>query len=257
MKKSIFSVLLISLFLSNVVVAQEVDYSKKAHLAFDEGVVLSCVNRLQNQEGRTNFNWKDSMVGAFVTVRLNNFFTLDILARTEVFYPFLHSFNGMKVAPKQTLLYAFDEFVGIPFRFDKFKYFALNVVPGGHFMYQLSDEYNLFYIGGGAIVGAELPISSKWTVLLDGTFTVDYPNLGSNKLVQPFNLSWQWQTSLGVRYSKKMTNKYSYLGKKSVRERKQPEVEKESAEVSIDAASASEVKEISTEATDASEIKEE
>jgi len=190
---------------------EKVEVGNKPNIFFDEGIALACVNRLQEQEERSNFNWKDSLIGAYFTVHINDFFTFDVLSRTEVFYPFLHTFNGMEVFSKQTILYAFDELVGIDYKLKKFKYFTLNVVPGVHLMYQLTDEYHLFYFGGGLIIGAELPIAKNWTLLADGTFTCDYPNLGSNSLVQPFYFSWQWQTSLGVRYSKKKQNAYSYI----------------------------------------------
>ena len=81
-------------------------------------------------------------------------------------------------------------------------------------MYQLSDEYHLGYFGTGAIVGFELPVSSRWTILLDGTFSVDYANLGGNSLMQPYDLAWSWQGSLGFRYSRAKLNNYSYLGHK-------------------------------------------
>ncbi len=190
---------------------KSVDYSEKFHFVFEEGAVFASVTRLQEESGRSNFVWNNRMIGMFFVTRLNNLFSFDIYARTEGLYPFLHTFNGMEVFAKQTILYAFDEFVGVPFRFNKFKYFTFELIPGGHLMYQLSDEYHLFYFGGGIVVGGEVPVANRWTVLFNGTFTCDYPNLGSNKLIQPFDLSWHWQTSFGIRYSKKMTNKYSIL----------------------------------------------
>ena len=48
-------------------------------------------------------------------------------------------------------------------------------------------------------------------MLLDGTFSFDYPNFGTNSLVQPYDYAWQYQLNLGVRYSVKGKNKYSYI----------------------------------------------
>ena len=69
----------------------------------------------------------------------------------------------------------------------------------------------MHYLGGGALAGLELPIEPRWSILLDGTFSFDYPNFGTNSLVQPYDYSWQYQLNLGVRYSVKGKNRYSYI----------------------------------------------
>ena len=131
--------------------------------------------------------------------------------RTSVFYPIYNTFNDVKQYPKQTVLYAFDLFAGPIIETDMWKYVRLKFGLGLHYMYQLSDEYHLNYLGGGALAGLELPIEPRWSILLDGTFSFDYPNFGTNRLVQPYDYSWQYQLNLGVRCSVKGKNKYSYI----------------------------------------------
>ena len=97
---------------------------------------------------------------------------------------------------------------------DPSKYSAFVKNPGDiteDVMYQLSDEYHLFYFGAGGIAGVEIPLAKRWTIILDGSFTLDYPNWGGNRLMLPFDWGWQWQTSLGVRYSKKLPNRFHLL----------------------------------------------
>jgi len=183
----------------------------KISFTFDEGIALARITRIQEQTNVSNFVWKDSLIGMYFTANIKNLMPFDIFARTEVFYPFLHTFNGMKVFAKQTILYAFDFLAGVPFRFDFFKYASLTLKPALHVMYQLSDEYHLFYFGAGGIAGVEIPIAKRWTIILDGSFTLDYPNWGGNRLMLPFDWGWQWQTSLGVRYSKKSPNRFHLL----------------------------------------------
>ena len=98
-------------------------------------------------------------------------------------------------------------------------------------MYQLTDEYHMNYLGGGLLAGLELPLAKRWTILTNGTITVDYPNLGTNRLVQPFDLVRQYNVSVGVQYSKRGKNKYSYLRKIRFKKPKAKGTQKETAEI--------------------------
>ena len=98
-------------------------------------------------------------------------------------------------------------------------------------MYQLTDEYYINCLGGAFFAGVELPLAKRWTILTDGTVTVDYPNLGTNRLVQPFDLAWQYNVSVGVQYSKRGENKYSYLRKIRFKKPKTKGAQKEAAEI--------------------------
>ena len=92
-------------------------------------------------------------------------------------------------------------------------------------------------MGIGVVSGFEYPIAKHWTILTDAMFSVDYPNFGSNSLVQPFDYSWQYHASLGVRYSKKGRNEYSYIDSRvkknsAVQETQEPADDKNSDAVS-------------------------
>lgn len=180
---------------------------------FDEGLCFDMVTRLQKQENynRSNFVWQDYLIGAYFDVRTVNMKPFNLMGRTCVYYPFYHTFNGMEQFAKQTILYAFDFFTGVQFQTDMWKYVRLNLTPGIHYMYQLTDEYHMNYLGGGIVAGIELPIARRWTIINNGTFTLDYANLGTNQKMQPYDMSWSYSVSLGVQYSKKKLNKYAYI----------------------------------------------
>ncbi len=183
----------------------------KPFVMFDEGFTFAQVTRLELQEGRSNFVWEDNMVGAYFGMQTVNIQPADSMVRIAALYPFSHAFNDVEQVAKQTILYAFDLFAGPVFRGDFWKYVRLNFAVGLHYMYQLSDEYHYNYLGLGMVCGFEYPIAQHWTILTDAMFTLDYPNLGSNSVIQPFDYSWQYHASLGVRYSKKGKNTYSYI----------------------------------------------
>lgn len=199
---------------TNVEINEKTGFPKikaKPFVMFNEGIAMAQVTRIQTVSGRSNFVWQNDMIGAFFQIQTRNMKPLNSVIRTSVFYPFYNKFNGVKQFPKQTILYAFDLFAGPILETDMWKYVRLKFGLGLHYMYQLSDEYHLNYLGGGALAGLELPIEPRWTILLDGTFSFDYPNFGTNRLVQPYDYSWQYQLNLGVRYSVKGKNRYSYI----------------------------------------------
>ena len=199
---------------TNVEINEKTGFPKikaKPFVMFNEGIAMAQVTRIQTVSGRSNFVWQNDMIGAFFQIQTRTMKPLNSIIRTSVFYPFYNKFNEVKQFPKQTILYAFDLFAGPILETDMWKYVRLKFGLGLHYMYQLSDEYHLHYLGGGALAGLELPIEPRWTILLDGTFSFDYPNLGTNRLVQPYDYSWQYQLNLGVRYSVKGKNRYSYI----------------------------------------------
>ena len=199
---------------TNVEINEKTGFPKikaKPFVMFNEGIAAAQVTRIQTVSGRSNFVWQNDMIGAFFQIQTRNMKPLNSVIRTSVFYPFYNKFNEVKQFPKQTILYAFDLFAGPILETDMWKYVRLKFGLGLHYMYQLSDEYHLNYLGGGALAGLELPIEPRWTILLDGTFSFDYPNFGTNRLVQPYDYSWQYQLNLGVRYSVKGKNRYSYI----------------------------------------------
>ena len=186
----------------------------KPFVMFDEGLSFALVTRILKQEGRSNFVWQDYLIGAHVAMMTENIKPFDLMLRVTAFYPFYHTFNGMQQYPKQTILYAFDLFSGPVIQANMWNYVRINLSAGLHYMYQLTDEYHLHYLGLGLFAGLELPVAWHWTILLDGTAALDYPNLGTNGTMQPYDYAWQYHINLGVRYSKKGANQYSYIHSK-------------------------------------------
>ena len=186
---------------------------EKPFVIFDEGVTFDMVTRLQKQDKhqRNDFVWQDYLVGAYFDMTSVNMKPVNSMIRISAYYPFYHTFNGMEQVAKQTILYAFDVFAGPVIHADMWKYVRLNLAGGIHYMYQLSDEYHLNYLGAGILTGIELPVARRWTIVNNGTFTLDYANLGSNQRMCPYDYSWSYQISLGVRYSKKYLHKYAYI----------------------------------------------
>lgn len=186
---------------------------QRPYVTFDEGITFDMITRLQKQDknNRSDFVWQNYLAGAYFTVKSENIKPFNEMIRVSAYYPFYYTYNGMEQIAKQTILYAFDLFAGPAFQLDMWKYVQLNLAGGLHYMYQLSDEYHLNYLGAGILGGIELPIAQRWTIVNNGTFTLDYANLGTNKTVQPFDYSWSYQVSLGVRYSKKKLHKYAYI----------------------------------------------
>ena len=185
--------------------------TKKPFLMFNEGFSFASVTRIEKQSGKSNFGWEDYMIGLYFSMQTGNLKPFDLTLRTAVYYPFYHTFKGQRVYAKQTVLYAFDVFAGPTFQFDFWKYVRLNLTPGLHYMYQLSDEYHLNYLGVGGLVGIELPVTRHCNLLVDGFLSVDYPNLGTNYKVQPFTYAWNYQINIGFRYSLANPNRYSYI----------------------------------------------
>lgn len=184
---------------------------QRPFIMFNEGAAYTLITRLEKQDKRSNFVRQNHLAGLFFSLQTENMKPVNSMIRIAAYYPFFNTFNGMRQYPKQTILYAFDLLAAPMIQADMWKYVRLNFAGGLHYMYQLTDEYHMNYLGGGLLAGVELPLARRWTILTDGTATLDYPNLGTNRLVQPFDFAWQYNVSVGVRYSKKGENKYAYI----------------------------------------------
>lgn len=148
----------------------------------------------QKQNDRSNFVWQNYFVGACLTLQAENIKYINPMFRIAAYSPFYNTFNRMQQFPKQTVLYAFDVFTGPAFK-TNIKDIRFTLTPGIHYMYQLSDEYHLNYPGGGISEGIELPVARHWSILNNGTITLDYANSGTNKDIQNFDISYQYQAS--------------------------------------------------------------
>lgn len=178
---------------------------------FDEGISYCQVTRIEKLSDRSNFVRENMMIGAYFTTQTVGLPMFDLELDVSAYYPFYQAFNGMEQTPRNVLNYAFDGYLAATGTYKKFEYVNLTGSIGMHYMYQLTDEYHMNYLGLGATVGLEFPISQGWTVVNRNFFSYDNANLGKNKLVQPFYGSYQYHINLGVRYSRRVRNAYSYI----------------------------------------------
>jgi len=239
-RQSIFVLLLllISVFYANAEQSeQDVEINSKTgfpeikakpYVAYDWGACYNLITRIQLQQTRSNFVYQDHLFGLFFGLQTYDMKPLNSMARVSVYMPFYKTFNGMEQKSKQSFLYGFDAFYGIKLDFDMWKYVRFDFAAGPHLTYELTDAYHLVYLGGEVLVRMELPISTRWTILMDANFSLDYANCGTNSSMQPFEIAYQYQYNLGARYSKKSTNQYSYLhSKPKTSEQLQKDAEKE------------------------------
>lgn len=185
----------------------------KPFVIFDYGLTSSWVNRVINQEeyGRSNFNFQDFLVGAYVSMQTKNMKPLNSMIRLAGFYPLSFTFNNVPQVSKAILRGCADLFAGILLELDMWNYLRINISPGFHTYYQYSDRFNYVHLGGAVLANLELPIAKFWTIKIDGIASLDYANLGSNKDIEIYDVCWQYQLDIGFRYSKKAPNKYNYL----------------------------------------------
>ena len=178
---------------------------------FDEGVSFCQVTRIESLSDRSNFVRENMMIGAYFTTQTVGLPMFDLELDISAYYPFYQAFNGMEQTPRNVLNYAFDGYLAATGTYKKFEYVNLSGSIGMHYMYQLTDEYHMHYLGLGISAGLEFPISQRWTIVNRNFFSYDNANLGKNKLVQPFYASYQYHINLGVRYSRRVYNDFSYI----------------------------------------------
>ncbi len=189
------------------------DKSNKPFLVFDYGAAGAYVTRIQKQTGRSNFVFEDTLVGLYFSARTQNFLPLNLMARVAAYYPLYSTFNKVKQDPKQTLLYGFDLILAPIFEIKDWKYMRLDLGAGLHVLYQLTDAWHYVGIGIPLLVQAQFPVAKRWTVFLNTIASIDYGNIGTNKVSSPVDINYEYQLSIGVRYSKKLTNSPSYINK--------------------------------------------
>jgi len=193
-------------------------------VSFNEGVSYGQLTRIEILKDRSNFVRENFLIGAFVNAKTDNFWLLDFVLQIGAYYPFYNAFNGMEQFAKNPILYAIDSYFGVVYSVDIFKYVLFDISLGMHYMYQLTDEYHMCYLGLGTLNTIEFPIAKNWTIVNNYFFSYDDANLGSNKKVQKFNASYQYHIDLGIRYSRKAPNSYYYIDVEKIRREKQAEV---------------------------------
>ena len=190
------------------------EITDKPYVMFNEGLSFAMVNRVEKLEDRSNFVREDYMLGIFGQMQTVNMKPMDSILSLSLYYPVYHTFNGMKQESKQFLLYAIDLYYGLLINMDMWKYVNIKMSGGLHYMYNLTDEYHMHYVGPAILLGLELPLAKNWSIIVNGFASLDYPNLGTNYKIQPFDFSWQYHMNTGFRFTRLGANKFSYIHSK-------------------------------------------
>lgn len=178
---------------------------------FDEGVSYCQVTRIEKMDNRSNFVRENMMIGPYFNMQTVDFSFFDFVLNLSAYYPFYQAFNGMPQKPRNMFNYAINGFFGITGTYNHLKFVELNMSLGMHYMYQLTDEWYMNYLGIGGCLGLKLPVTKNWSIVNNNYFSYDNANLGNNKNIQPFAGSYQYQIDLGISFSKKVLNKYYYI----------------------------------------------
>lgn len=186
---------------------------KNTKLTFTEGISYAQITRIETIPNAPNYIRETMLGGAFFSVRTNDLSLFDFIFTLSAYYPFYNAFNGMPQKTHNMFNYALDSFLGVVYTYDRLSWVKIDTALGMHYMFQLTDEYYMHYMGLGLMLGIQFPLTRRLTLIEQNYFSLDNANLGSNKNVQPFDGSYQYHISLGLRYSKKVPNEYHYIGK--------------------------------------------
>jgi len=178
---------------------------KKLFVTFNYGPTASWLTRIINQTGRSNFVLKDFMPGLYFTTELQNLPLITPEVRLAVYYPLVSTFNRMEQVMSSPLRMALDLFSGVRFEL-QWLFFRFSGGPGLHVLYLSSERWHYVNLGFALTAGIEMALNPGWSLMIDGFASIDNGNLGSNQQMEPFNIVYQYQTSIGVRYSKKKRN---------------------------------------------------
>ena len=189
------------------------EFKKKVYLTYDWGATGSWLNRIIKQTERSNFVYQDFLAGAFFSMGLHSVPVIVPSIRVAAYYPMRSTFNDMIQKSKSPLHIGVDALAWMKFEFLDLRYVRLNAGPGLHLFFLTADRWHYLDLGGGIALGIELPLTTRWTLLLDGYATLDSGNMGKNRLMEPFDIVYQYQIDLGARYSKKKDNAYAIFGK--------------------------------------------
>jgi hypothetical protein len=191
--------------------AADTPASPKHPFVFSEGVAASWLTRIIKQTGRSNFVFGDFLPGLYFSMKMANFNLLTPMIRLAAYYPLESTFNKIPQPAKTPLHYAADLFAAPNFELDMIKYARFNLAPGLHLFFLNSERWNYLNVGVAGLAGVELPLTRGWTVLINGMVSLDNGNLGGNRNMEPFDIVYQYQVDIGIRYSKKAPNEFSYI----------------------------------------------
>lgn len=193
-------------------------YRNKFFLLFDQGATAAWNTRIIKQTERSNFVFEDFLAGLYFTTRTKNFSSLlpiklpfELLGRVAAYYPLSHTFNKYPQPPVNMLNFGVDVFLAPVVQINFWDYAYLDIAAGPHFLYQKSDRWHYVHLGIGGMLGVQMPLARRWTLLLNGMASLDNANLGSNKKMEVYDIAWQYQASFGFRYSKRAPNVKSYI----------------------------------------------
>ena len=194
-------------------VVQLNDKTDKIFFTFNQGASASWLTRVINQNERSNFVFRDFLPGLYFGTELRNIPYIVPMMRLAAYYPLASTFNLMPQKPVTPLHYAVDMVLGLRFEPFNMKYVRINAGPALHIFFLNADRWNYVNLGAAAVMGIELPLASRWTLLVDGYASIDNGNLGANRRMEPFDIAWQYQLDIGFRYSKIKGNDTSLFGK--------------------------------------------
>ena len=221
MRKNILVVLFllvsVNLFAQNPAIDEKTGFpviKAKPFPVFNWGPSVANITRIIKQEDRSNFVYNESLVGFSFVMESKNMQPMNSMIRLAAFYPLSLKFNKHPQVIKNLFNFGIDLFAAPIIPLNMWEYIKFNIAPGLHFLYETSDRWNYLDLGLGIMVGAELPLAQKWTILVNGFFSYDYGNFGTNSFMEPYDYIWQYQLDIAFRYSKKALNKYSYIRKK-------------------------------------------
>jgi hypothetical protein len=197
---------------------EKIDKIDKIFFTFNQGATAAWLTRIITQTERSNFVFRDFLPGLYFGAELRTIKYVIPMARLAAYYPLISTFNLMPQKPKTPLHFAADMVLGARFEPFNMKYLRVNAGPALHMFFLNAERWNYFNLGAAAVAGIELPLASRWTLLVDGYASLDNGNLGTNRRMEPFDIVWQYQVDIGFRYSRKMENGTSLFG----REKKLP-----------------------------------
>jgi len=178
----------------------------RLYLLFSEGTACSWLTRIIRQTGRSNFVYEDFLPGLYFRMDLNMSQIFLPMVRVAVLYPLVSTFNRFEQKPANPLHLGIDMNLGANISILEFAYFRLNAGPAWHMFFLNSDRWNYFNMGAAAFINMELPLAGSWTLIGNGIASLDNGNLGANRNMEPFDIVYQYQIDIGVRYSKKQRN---------------------------------------------------
>lgn len=182
---------------------EETIAEEKIFVLFDYGLATTWITRLKLQKTRSNFVLEDFLIGAYVSAETRNFLKyINLMSKLALYYPLSYKFNKHPQLIAQPLAFAADVTLGPLFRINIRDVVFIKLSPGFHYLFQKSDRFFYSNIGITGLVGVEMPMARQWGVFVNGQASYDWGNFGTNKTVEDYDHVWQYQVSLGVRYTK-------------------------------------------------------